>query len=201
MTLANGDATSGDPVATHSAGGKEHQVVMIANQDGHIWDSLSTYLYSSGMNVGAANKIHFEMFNAAGSGKIVKLRKLFVACNLAAITGVGHQFDLDSTTAVGTGGTTITGRSVDSTNAAIPAQVTARHAPTGGATKGFNWFPILVNPEETLPSSAIMPMINWLPEGPLLQDITLREGEGFRLIQITSNTAATWSVLAAVTIT
>lgn len=200
MTLPNDSILvtpgSGATVATHLVGGKEHQVVMVANASGHLQDTLPTYYWWSGWNVGAANKIHLEVFNAAGSGKTVKIRKLFIQCNLAAITGVGHVFDVDLTSAVGTGGTPITGRPADPLNDAIPAQITARHAPSGGATKDFTFFSAGLDPEETRPGSALAGMINWIPEGPNIQEIAVREGDGLRVIQITNNTAATWGVLA-----
>lgn len=192
---------SGATVATHNPGdGKEYQVVMIAHESGHIWDTLPTYYFWSTYDAGAANEITMELFNATGSGVVVRLKKIFLHHNQAAITGVGHQFDVDSTSAVGTGGTAITGRKADSANAAIPAQVTCRHAPSGGATKVATLFSIAQNPEETLPSAAIAPMINWVPEGPSIQEPVIRENEGIRVIQITSNTAGVWGCLFVVTI-
>jgi len=196
MTLANDSVLvtpgTGATVATHLVNSKEHQVVMIAGPSGHLKDTLDSYAYHFGANVGAQNKIHAEVFNATGSGKVVKLRKLFLFSNQAAITGVVHEFGFDITSAVGTGGTTITGRPHDSGNTALVAQITARHAPSGGATQNFRLYSIHINPEETISAHSIHPIINWLPEHDVMQDITLRENEGFRLIQITNNTAATW---------
>jgi hypothetical protein len=193
MTLPNGTFAlpPSGTTAKHTIGGIDYQVVLLAGPSGHIRDTLETYHLWSGFAAGAANKIYLDLFNATGSGKIVKLRKLFMSTNGAAITGVGLQFDVDKTTAVGTGGTVLTPRPADSLNGALPAQITARHAPTGGATKDFTWFSMGLDPEETRPAMGIMPMINWLPEHEAIQDIVLREGQGIRVIQITSNTAAT----------
>lgn len=199
-TLADGTAVSGDAVATHSAGGKQHQVVMIAGPSGHLNDTQETYYYYTGLAAGAANQRLIDLFNASGSGKLVKVKKLFMQCNQAAITGVGLQYDVIRTSAVGTSGTTITGRPADTANAAIPAQVTARRGATGGATESHILFPLGVDPEETRPGAGIMGMINWMPEAPNIQELVLREGQGILVKQITSSTAGIMGCVLVVTI-
>lgn len=192
---------SGATVATHNPGdGKEYQVVMLAHSTGHIVDTLPTYYFWSTYDAGAANEITMDLFNASGSGKIVLVKKIFLQHNMSAVTGVGHVFDVDTTSAAGTGGTTITGTKVDSANAAIPAQITCRHAATGGATKVATLFSIAADPEETRPGAAILPMINWIPEGNNIQEPVLREGEGIRVIQITSSTVGVWGCLFVVSL-
>ena len=204
MSLANDSILvtpgTGATVATHLAGAKEHQVVMIADATGHILDTLPTYYYWSTYDAGSQNEILIDIFNAAGSGKIIRVRKLFVQHNMAAITGVGHIFDVDRTSAAGTGGTAITGQLADTANSAIPAQITCRHAASGGATKTATLFGIAVDPEETRPGAALMGMINWMPEARNIQELVLREGEGMRVIQITANTAGVWGCLLVVTL-
>jgi hypothetical protein len=205
MTLA-GDSIlvtpgTGATVATHSAGGKEHQVVMIAGPDGHLQDSFPTYYYWSGFVAGAANRKHLEIFNATGSGVKIIVRKIFIQSNMATAVHVAQQWDLDRSSAVGTGGTTITANKADSTNTNVPANVTARAGPTGGATKsGGTLFSIGLNAEETLPAAAMLGMINWVPEGPNIQEITLREGEGLYAMQVTSSATTLWGVLFVVNI-
>ena len=192
---------AGATVATHNPGdGKEYQVVMVAHSTGHIQDTLPTYYFWSTYEAGAQNEITMDLFNASGSGKIALVKKIYLQHNMAAITGVGHLFDVDKTSAVGTGGTVITGRSVDSANAAIPAQITCRHSATGGATKNFTLFGIAVDPEETRPGAALMGMINWIPEGMNIQEPVLREGEGLRVIQITNSTVGVWGCLFVVSL-
>ncbi|MCA1570826.1 MAG: hypothetical protein LC798_11015 [Chloroflexi bacterium] len=202
MAVPNSTASTsgGEALATHTVGGIEYQIVMTAGPSGHIHDSLPTYYIWRTYTAGAQNQITLDVFNAAGSSAIVKLRKLFVHHNQSAITGVGHVFDLDTTTAVGTGGTAITLRTLDTTNPVVPAAVTARMNATGGATKGFTLFSLSSDPEETRPGASIAPMINWMPEAATFQDLALRAGEGFRVIQITANTAGVWGCLAVVTI-
>ena len=192
---------TGATVATHNPGdGKEYQVVMLAHSTGHIQDTLPTYYYWRTYEAGAQNEIILDLFNASGSGKVVLVKKIFVQHNMAAITGVGHIFDVDTTSAVGTGGTVITGRPADSANAAIPAQITCRTAPSGGATKNFTLFGISNDPEETRPGAALMGMVNWIPEGNNIQEPVLREGEGLRVIQITASTVGVWGCLFVVSL-
>lgn len=199
-TLADGDATSGAAVATHTAGGKEHQVVMLAHSNGHLRGTIPTYTYWRAFAAGAQNQRTIDIFNAAGSGVVVKLRKLFVHHNQAVVTGVPHLFDAIHTTAVGTGGTVIAGRKQKTADAAIPAQVTCRFNATGGATESFVRFGFAVDTEETRPATGISPMINWLPEGEDIGDIELAEGEGFLAKQITNSTVGVWGCLLVVTI-
>jgi hypothetical protein len=205
MTQANDSILvtpgTGATVATHNPGdGKEYQVVMLAGPAGHLYDTLPTYYFWKTFAAGAANQRTIDIFNASGSGKVLRVKKLFIQCSMAAITGVGHQFDLIRTTAVGTGGTGLTAGKADTGNANLPAQVTARALATGGATEASVLFSISVDPEETRPGAAIMGMINWIPEGPNIQEVVLREGEGLLVKQITNNTAASWGCLLAFTV-
>lgn len=105
MTLPNDSIAvtpgNGTVVATHVVDGKEYQVVMTAGPSGHIHDSLPTYYFWTPFAAGAQNQRLMDLFNAASSGVVVKVRKLFIQCNQAAITGVGHV------TATG-GGTAVT---------------------------------------------------------------------------------------------
>lgn len=204
MTTANDSVLvtpgSGATIATHLANSKEHQVVMVAHSNGHIRGTIPTYTFWRPYAAGAANQRTIDLFNASGSGVIVKLRKLFIQHNMAAVVGIGHVFDVIHTTAVGTGGTVITGQKVKTSDAAIPAQVTCRASATGGATESFVRFGIAVDPEETRPGAAIMGMINWLPEGEDVGDIELAEGEGILVKQITSSIVGVWGCLLVATI-
>lgn len=204
MSLASNSvpitAGVGTAIATVTIAGKEYQVIMQAHASGHLKGTIPTYLYWSTFDAGAANEILIELFNALGSGKVVKLRKLFVHHNQAVVTGVPFLYDVIRTSAVGTGGTTITGRPNDTTNPAIPAQITCRHAPAGGATSVYTYFGFAVDTEETRPGTAIAPMINWLPEGDDIGDIVLREGEGIKVTQVTSSAVGVMGCLLVVSI-
>jgi len=173
---------------------------MIAGPDGHLQDSFPTYYYWSGFVAGATNRLHLELFNASGSGVKIIVRKIFIQSNMATAVHVAQQWDIDRSSAVGTGGTTITPQEADTDNVTPPAQVTARAGPTGGATKVATLFSIGLNAEETLPAAAMLGMINWVPEGPNIQEIVLHEGEGVYAKQITNSTTTTWGVLFVVNI-
>jgi hypothetical protein len=204
MTQANDSITvtpgTGATVATHLVNGKEHEVVMVAHSSGHIHGTIPTYSWWRTFTVGAASQRTLDIFNASGSGKIVKLRKLFLYHDGSVQTGVPHIFSLIRTSTVGTGGTVLTGAKQDSNDAAIPAQITARMNATGGATEGVTVFGIVVDTEETRPATGIAPMINWMPEGDDVGDLVLREGEGALVKQITSSTVGIWGCLIVASI-
>lgn len=190
---------TGPTIATHAVGANDFQVVMLAHASGHIRGTIPTYTYWRPHAAGAQNQRTLDIFNAAGSGVLVKLRKLFLHHNGAVVTGVPHLFDVIHTTAVGTGGTVITGRKQRTSDPDIPAEVTARLSATGGATESFVRFGIAVDTEETRPGTMFAPAINWLPEGDDIGDITLAEGEGLLLKQITASTVGVWGTLLVVT--
>lgn len=158
MLLANGTFTTSEAelAASHTPpGGAEHQVVIVADASGHIHGTLPTYFYQTPPSVAGANKLHWDFFNATGSGKIVEVRGIWLIPKLdvtAAIV-VGTRVDLYRTSTVGTGGTAAAVDSAtpdvaggnftkfDEDNAAKPAQITARVLPTGGATISRWLFP------------------------------------------------------------
>jgi hypothetical protein len=206
-------AGAGTTIATDDIGGRHFQRIKVAyGADGSAADvtndvpfpvidrGMPTYYYSSAMAAGAANKIYIDIFNATGSGKILKLRGLYVISNSAAVTGVPIQWTLARTTAVGTGGTALTGGLSDLSDAAIPAQVTARHAAAGGATTGGALYDFWTTSEETIAANAIAGTINWLIVPPGTRAITVRENQGVKLTHVTSSTAGSWMVTAAFTL-
>ena len=138
----------------------------------------------------AANKSHIAIFNAVGSGKVIKCKKLFVINITAAVTGIVVRFDINRATAA-SAGTTITPVSFDTINAALPAGITVR---TGGTiTDGSLLFPFMgLSEEETavqaLSKATFHQFMNILMEGNEIQELTLREGEGMTVKQITSST-------------
>jgi hypothetical protein len=178
---------AGATVATHLVGGKEHQVVIQANSNGQIVGDAPTYTAWSGSITAAANKVYMHLFNASGSGKIIKVRKMFIQPSQAAVVGVSQTWRVSQTSAVGTtGNTAITIRPHDSTDTALPAQITAAHSFTAGGTDAFTYFEIGLNPEETFPAVGLMPFFNILPvDGDYVSDYVLNEGQGIKLTNIT----------------
>ncbi len=170
MALANDSILvtpgSGATVATHLISGKEYQVVMVAEEDGHIAHSGDFYALLLPSQAVGANKLFLDLFNATGSGKTMRIHSVLALVDTdTAVTGtLGVQIDLFKSTAVGTGGTAATANGTVSTAAtitnintavALPAGVTARLAPAGGATAGAWLGSRWVFTEETNASSGL----------------------------------------------
>lgn len=128
-----------------------------------------------------ANKLYLDLFNATGSGKSLDIRGIFAVPKLdVAVTGlVAIRMDLYRTSAVGTGGTAAVRDNAasaapdpaggsffrpDESLGALPAQITARTAPTGGATISRWLMPFNVQPEETNPAGYLSAGVNVMPE-------------------------------------
>ncbi len=219
MTLA-GDSIlvtpgAGATVATHTVAAKEHQVVMVADGSGHIQGSLPTYLYQTPAAAVGIDKLYFDLFNAVGSGKIIDVRGLWLIpkTDVAVVGALGIRLDLYRTSAVGTGGTAASYKSatrdvaggnispMDTVNAALPAQVTARWLPTAGATIS-EW--LIANysaGEETPTSMAFLGQFqNLLPVLPFGQRLALNEGQGILIKQGAVAATGSMSFLVAFTI-
>lgn len=199
MTVANDSISvtpgTGATVATHLVNSKEHQVVMVADEMGYIAGSVPRYRLIIPSQAVGANKVYMDLFNASGSGKVVRVVSVFAyADNDTAVTGtLGVEIALSRTTAVGTGGTaavndgtTLTAATIarmDTADSVVPAQITARSAPTGGATAGAYLGSRWVFTEETNAASAIAGTAG----ADLIRNdgskLILREGEGMRILQ------------------
>lgn len=192
---------SGVNVATQLIGGVEYQVMITANSAGQLLGDSPTYTFWSGNISAAANKVYAHIYNGAGSGKIVKVRKVFVQPSQAAVTGVSQQWKFSKTNALGTtGATAVTLRAHDSADPALPAQIAAQHSFTAGGADVFTYFEIGLNPEETLPAVGLMPYFNLMPtDGDYTSDVVLREGEGFKVTNVTGLTY-TYSVVVVVSV-
>jgi hypothetical protein len=185
--------SSGKKLHTRDRGSLGHDQVV----DISAWP---TYSYWTTFAIAAANKIYIDIFNATGSGKIVHLLKCFISTNMAAHTGAAHVFDFDRTSAVGTGGTALTANIMSTPDGALPAQITARHAPTGGATKsGGSLFQAATWSEETLAPAQLLPIVNWLPEGNENKEFQLQENQGFRVIN-TTGTVGTFGLFVVIAV-
>lgn len=198
MTLANDSvivapAGSGATVATHAAGGKEHQVFMQADADGHIKGSNPVYRMTVLGSAVGANKVHCDLFNA-DAALVVKVLSAKVLPDIdTAVTGVvSAEIALTRTTAVGTGGTAhtndntaLTGIAIsrfDTASAALDADITGRLGPTGGATAGALLGVRHVFTEETNAGAALAAMQGAefiSPDYP----VYLRQNQGLRFVQ------------------
>jgi hypothetical protein len=177
---------AGATVATQLADGKELQVLIEAGPNGNIIGTTPTYDAFTVATAATANRVYMHIFNASGSGRIVKVGKLYIQPSGATVTGVSQTWRVSRTTTAGTPGTTNTWRARNSTDPAVPAQVTASHGHSVVPTASFTQFEITINPEETLPIWGTQGLFNILPtDGDRVSDITLREGEGLMLQNIT----------------
>lgn len=189
---------SGATVATHLVGGKEYQVVMLADAQGQVHASLESYMWATPLAAVGADKLYADLFNATGSGKIVDVRGIWAIpkTDVAVVGALGIRLDLYRTSAVGTGGTAAVYKSAtrdvaggtinpfDTNNADLPAQITARHLPTGGATIAQWLFPTYTLGEETATSQAYMSQYqNLIPVLTVGQKLTLRETQGLLVKQ------------------
>lgn len=219
MTTANDsvDVTpgAGATVATHLVGGKEYQVVMIANDDGHIQRTAPTYMYSTPAAAVGISKLYFDIFNATGSGKSIKIKGIWAIPKTdATVTGaVAIRVDLYRTSTVGTGGTAHSYQSatpdvaggnicpMDTGNAALPAQVTARWLPAGGAAISVWLFPTYSLGEESPTSMAYISQYqNLVPTTVFAQDLVIPENTGILVKQGTVASAGTIGFLVLFTL-
>jgi hypothetical protein len=185
----------GATVATQLVSSKEYQVVMLAMPDGHLANSLPKYRMICPSQTVGANKVFVDLFNATGSG--VSLRILSAYCfadNDTAVTGtLGVEVNLTRTTAVGTGGTAatadgtsllaITLSKMDTDNAALSANITARSTPTGGATAGALLGKRWIFTEETNAATAIAGTAGAEFIRNQVADLIVRENSGLRFVQ------------------
>lgn len=204
---------SGTTVATHAVGGKEYQVVMVADESGHIQQSLPTYTWWVPSSAAGANKLYADLFNAAGSGKTLEVRGVWAIpkSDTAVTATLGVEIGLYRTSAVGTGGTAHTYNGgtastahvitpMDTNNGALPAGVTARAAPTGGATISALYWAQHIWTEETNPAAtAVAAFANLLPVGVMTQRIVLHEGQGLLIKQGSIAGAGNFQFLAQFT--
>lgn len=210
---------SGATIATHLVSSKEYQVMMQADPDGHIQGSAPSYILVQQPRVTtAAATDFFDLFNATGSGKIVRLRGVWPILEVTAASAIipTFRFDLFRTSAVGTGGTPHTFESASAPAAGalqiarlstvdagtLPAQITSRSLPTGGATAAAWLFCMHLTSEETNAGIVTAQSVNWLPQLPYNPPFELQENQGFKIRQITA-TASTgtnfgWIVAFAV---
>jgi hypothetical protein len=164
--------------------------------------ALPTY-YATADNVAFANgKTHLSIMNAAGSGVLVAIRKLFVInLSIAAVVGAALRFDARRITAH-SGGTAVTPVKADTANTNLPAQVTVLTGAT--VTAPTLLYPFITTTEEETATAALsknmyQAMTNLQPEGLEIQELRLREGEGFALTQITNATVGSYAWFAVFT--
>lgn len=199
---------SGDTTAGFTVGAANFQAMIQAGSRGHMLGTRPTYLVQTPASVLAANKHHLTIWNGVGSGVELTIQALFAQKNMAAVTGAAWELDLNWITAEnGTpGGTALTAKKYNQSNASLPAQVAFRAAPTGAPTENTSIFNFIrwLHSEETNVAAQMQEAFPLWPPGlvPVLaewQDIVLSEGQGLTLKQISSVTAGTYYFGAVIT--
>lgn len=141
-----------------------------------------------------ANKVMADLFNAAGSGKSVRVLSAmaFVDSDTAVTGTLGVELMLTRTTAVGTGGTAATNEGTSTTvpvicafdtNNTLPAAITARAAPTGGGAGGAVLARRWVFTEETSAPAGIQGAMGAQFIHNDSGAVIVREGQGLRFVQ------------------
>lgn len=193
---------SGATIATHLINSKEHQVVCVAGESGHIIGSKDTYIYSipSQVHVAVANTVHWDIFNA-DAALLVRVVSIKQVPNITtAVTGVAFDWQLFRTSAVGTGGSAQTAWLPDTSQTALDADITCRSKPTGGATtSGSSIKNYTIHSEETNAGTIIIASMGGLelvPQsisgdltGGVQHGILLRQNQGLKCVQVTNSAA------------
>ncbi len=178
------DQASGVEHATKIVSSKHYPVVMVADGDGHIQGSRDEWFAWFTPATNAANRRVGDLFNADAT-VIVRVRGIWIIPTWTAITGVALEFILHRTSAVGTGGSTITPRPMDTTQPALDSDITARAGATGGATSVYEYLRQYHFNEETNAAVGLMQHQNLLPSsiGNRVAEIVLRQNQGILIQQ------------------
>jgi hypothetical protein len=151
----------------------------------------------------ASNKSLLSLFNGAGSGRILRVYRVWMLNHqTAGVTGVMTACELRRITA-STGGTAQTPVKHDTASAALPAQVTAATGPTDTVSDLFRR--ILWSGDEPAVGAGTNDELECLPELGKIWDagygdtnvepITLREGQGISVRQPGANTIGVVDVM------
>lgn len=126
-----------------------------------------------------ANKYHANLFNASGSGKLVKVLRVELQPQLTGlITGHSITFRALRSSTTGTG-TTGTIAKLDTNDGDVPAQVTVRGSLTAAPTVSDVLALGIVDTEESRPGQKCIVFDSRDGVGP----IVLREGQGLAIQQ------------------
>jgi hypothetical protein len=210
MVLPNSSevVASGGTFATVLLNSVEYQVFIPADPDGHLVGSAPIYLAYFGPRVllSSADTIgQWDLWNATGSGKVIRFRGIWPVLNQTAASAfvASFVFEIRRTSSIGSGGNTFTFESTSTpgagggnisrislTDPTLPAQITARGVPSSGGANDDFWFTLTLFSEETNPASHQLQLVNWMPELPGNPPFDIPENSGVKLKQ-TSAIAST----------
>jgi hypothetical protein len=160
---------------------------------------INTYILNSDEIAAGASKLMLDMFNNTSTDTPIKDILIF-EINIStktdvAVTGVVNpRFDLYRTSSAGTGGTGFSYNGVDTTVLNISSmdtlspslaggKISARTAPSGGATKKSWLTSVYAMSEETNSAAITQQNVNILPQGDHVEPFVLRAGEGLLIQQ------------------
>mgnify|MGYP001564368423 CR=1 FL=1 len=200
MTQANDSILvtpgAGATVATHLVGGKEYQAIMEADHLGHIKGSRDGFLVWFTPATNAVARRIGDLFNA-DAALVVRVQGIWIIPTITAVTGANIEYGIRRTSAVGTGGTVETPRPLDTTQAALDADITARSGATGGATEVYKYFSIYSFNEETNAGLVLLAYQNQLPTfGDKVVELVLRQNQGILIKQEAGATVGLTGALA-----
>lgn len=221
VTLNSG--TGGDSIGADDISSVKYQrIKLIHGADGVNAGDVSTanglpvsqvkpiaYAYNipSQVHVNSANTVHWDIFNADAS-LVVRIQSILQLPNITtAVTGIVFDWLLERTTAVGTGGSTLTAWLADLNDTALDADITARSKPTGGATQSTDLFNYSLSSEETTAATIHVASIGGLELVPAHlrpnyggKGIVLRQNQGIRCVQVTASAAGNTGWLISFTV-
>lgn len=188
-------AGSGTSIASNLVSGSQYQAVVVADNTGNILGSRADWMAYFTPTTNAASREAAELFNASSTA-IVRVRGIWIIPTQTAITGVQIGFDVNKISAVGTGGTSVTPRAMDSTQTALDANITAHFGSSAGATLNFLMWELFFFNDETNPSTPLQATYNQLPEmGDHTVEVVLRQNEGLQVKQSVSASVGLTGVL------
>lgn len=198
---------SGAVVAAHLIGGKKYQVVIPAGPQGHLVDTADTYIAWANdvLMETTANTSHFSLVNETAD-KLVKVHKFF-AVNLQAVAIVGIMIRMDVMRITGhSAGTDIVAEKFDSASPALPAGITikSKGTVTGEGARLFGY--ATTNDEIGLTGAVVaathvLQGLNLMFESPRIQELTLRQNQGFHAKQVTlTSVGGIWGYICVFTV-
>lgn len=154
-------------------------------------------------NVAAASTVHFDLFNATGSGKIVRVVALYIIPSQTAVAGIGMTWNVFRTNSVGSGGTNNPIVRYDLSDSTVPATITSHLKSTAGNGNAGSIFDTASSSEETTPYASMAQWLNLIP-GAMQKDtenpgIVIRENTGICVLQTTNSSIGTTMIEAVIT--
>lgn len=164
----------------------------------------ATYIVRAPSVALANNKHMITIWNGSGSGKIVKISRIWLINErVAAVTGIITRFFMYKMTADGSDGTTLTPVAYDTSSASVPAQIVCRTGPTTAITYDSNtlYRSVCFSSDEYGVGDATIDGVETMTPIMVvwdtgygedeLQFLTLREGEGLTFFHGVNSTAGT----------